>query len=403
MSLNGRPHISTSALAEVSANTTEASATSTDSFGLGYVLCQLTGWGAWAISGAALSVRAGNATFGIALLSYALYSGYGLLSSHLLRRAIKRNHWMLLPFRSYLPRMIAVAALCVVAMTASLYFINIRLLHLFDPGAYTAVFLVMVAVNTSLVFAFWMTVYISVHISRRRRQAELVNLRMALALRDAQYRSLTAQVNPHFLFNSLNSLRALILIDPQKAITAVTHLAGVLRYSLAADSSSANAQGSERVVPLERELEAVDDYLALERIRFEDRLRITQQIDPACLHASVPRMMVQHLVENAVKHGIAPRSDGGELQIVAHILSDRLQITVRNPGRIATVSSSTNTGLANTRLRLALLYGLTSGAACTLEEDNGMVAATLTLPLEVNTHASDNEPMEALDARSSGR
>lgn len=407
MSLNGRPHISSSVPAAAS-DTTEAAAGGAASFGVAYILCQLTGWGVWALFGAVLSSRATGYSFGRAFVSYALYSGYGLLTSHLLRHTIKRNNWLQLSFGKYLPRMIAVAALCVLAMTASLYFINIRLLHLFDPGAFTAPFLAMVAVNTSVVYGFWMTIYISVQISRRRRQAELINLRMELALRDAQYRSLSAQVNPHFLFNSLNSLRALILVDPQKAITAVTHLAGVLRYSLAADSSTAHAQGNERVVPLQRELQAVDDYLALERIRFENRLRVTQQIDPACLHAPIPRMMLQHLVENAVKHGIAPSYEGGELHIAARILADykpgRLQIMVRNPGQTALSTCGTKTGLTNTRQRLALLYGLASGASCTLEEHNGTVTATLVLPLEAGDSSShDRDVMEVVGARPSGR
>ncbi|HEY1744849.1 MAG TPA: histidine kinase [Granulicella sp.] len=342
---------------------------------MAYVFCQLTGWGVWAIIGALFSSRATGLHYGLVLFSYGLFSASGFITSHLLRYVMRRRRWLQLRAMPAIARIVAAVFVCVMLMIASLYFINIRLLHLFDPGVGTAAFLEMVAINTCIVYGIWMTIYTSVHSSRRGRQAELASLRMELALRDAQYRSLSAQVNPHFLFNSLNSLRALILIDPQKAITAVTHLSGVLRYSLAADITSTKA---ERIVPLRDELDAVSDYLALERIRFEDRLRVTQQIDPAALNICVPRMMVQHLVENAVKHGIAQVSEGGEVHIAA-IVSEYLHIKITNPGHIA--KNGNGTGLDNTRQRLRFLYGPSGTADCTLEENNGIVTASLTIPL----------------------
>ena len=340
-----------------------------------YVFCQLIGWGAWAALGALSYAHVSRVRYSPVLFSYGLYSVYGIVTSHLLRHVIRRWRWLQPPIGLVIARVIAGASVCVIVMIAALYLINIRLLHLFDPGVFTVVFLGQAAMNTSGIYAAWITIYISVHSTRRRHQAELASLRMELALRDAQYRSLSAQVNPHFLFNSLNSLRALILLDPPKAITAVTHLAGVLRYSLAADDAFAQA---ERTVPLHEELEAVNDYLALERIRFEDRLRVTQQIDLAAVNIRVPRMMLQHLIENAVKHGIAKSSEGGEIHIGA-IVSEHLHIKVTNPGHIA--KNRNGTGLNNTRHRLRLLYGSSGTTDCTLEEKDGIVTASLTLPL----------------------
>ncbi len=375
---------------------------------MAYVFCQLTVWGAWAVLGALLSSRATGAHYGLVLFSYGLYSASGLITSHLLRYVMHRGRWLQLRTGPAIARVTAAVFVCVIVMVSSLYFINIRLLHLFDPGAGTAVFLEIVAINTTIVYGVWMTVYMSVHSARRGRQAELASLRMELALRDAQYRSLSAQVNPHFLFNSLNSLRALILLDPQKAITAVTHLSGVLRYSLAADITSTKA---ERIVPLRDELDAVSDYLALERIRFEDRLRVTQQIDPAALNICVPRMMLQHLIENAVKHGIAQVSEGGKIHIAA-IVSEYLHIKVTNPGHIA--RNRNGTGLDNTRQRLRYLYGPSDTAGCTLEENSGIVTASLTVPLVTTAELALEEAstvvpnqthltLEPLHARPSGR
>jgi signal transduction histidine kinase len=373
-----------------------------------YVFCQLAGWGAYAVVGALFSSRAAGTHYGLALLSYGIFSASGVIISHLLRYVMWRRRWLQLRIGPATARVAAAVLICVMLMIASLYFINIRLLHLFDPGAGTASFLEMVSINISVVYGVWIMIYLSVHSSRRGRQAELASLRMELALRDAQYRSLSAQVNPHFLFNSLNSLRALILIDPQKAITAVTHLSGVLRYSLAADNTSTQ---TERIVPLRDELDAVSDYLALERIRFEDRLRVTQQIDPAALTICVPRMMVQHLIENAVKHGIAQLSEGGEIHISA-IVSEYLHIKVTNPGHIA--KDRNGTGLGNTRQRLRFLYGTSGATGCVLEENHGIVTAVLTVPLvttaelalEKTSATEPNQPhltLEPLHARPAGR
>ena len=373
-----------------------------------YVLCQLAGWGAWAVFSAVPYSGTSGAHYGAVLFSYGLYSVYGLITSHLLRFVMRRRRWLELPIRSAIVRVIPAVLICVAVMMSALYYINVRLLDLFNPGVFTVAFLEGASINTCLLYGAWMTIYVSVYSARRRHQAELASLHMELDLRDAQYRSLSAQVNPHFLFNSLNSLRALILIDPQKAITAVTHLSGVLRYSLAADILSTKA---ERIVPLRDELDAVSDYLALERIRFEDRLRVTQQIDPAALNICVPRMMVQHLVENAVKHGIAQVPEGGVIHIAA-IVSEYLHIKITNPGHIA--RNGNGTGLDNTRQRLRYLYGPSGTTGCLLEENNGTVTASLTVPLVTTAELAREEAsavvpnqthltLEPLHARPAGR
>ena len=132
---------------------------------------------------------------------------------------------------------------------------------------------------------------------RRRDTLERQALELSLVARDAQLRALRAQVNPHFLFNSLNSLRGLITEDPARAAAMVTGFAGLMRYSLDSDS--------RETVTLAEEMEAVDDYLGLERVRFEDRLLVERAIAPEALEVRIPPMMVETLVENAIKHGIA--------------------------------------------------------------------------------------------------
>jgi LytS/YehU family sensor histidine kinase len=118
-----------------------------------------------------------------------------------------------------------------------------------------------------------------------------------------------AQINPHFLFNSLNSIRGLVVENPQKAQDMITRFAALLRYNLNRDR--------QHTVPLSQEAEVVEDYLALEAVRFEGRLRVQFTVDPSAESLQVPPMILQALVENALKHGIAKRPEGGDVRIHA--------------------------------------------------------------------------------------
>src|SRR5262249_25971718 len=155
---------------------------------------------------------------------------------------------------------------------------------------------------------------------------------------------------PHFLFNSLNSVRALIADDPARAQDAVTRLAHTLRYALAA--------GDDELVSLERELEMVDDYLGLEALRLGDRLRVERDTDGAG-GARIPVMLLQTLVENAVKHGIAALPEGGTLRLAARLDRARgeLVLDVDNPRPRAAATAGQGIGLANANQRLRLLFG----------------------------------------------
>ena len=158
---------------------------------------------------------------------------------------------------------------------------------------------------------------------RHRYQAELRQTQMGEALQAAELRLLKAQLNPHFLFNALNGLRSLIADEPGRARDSVTQLARMLRYTL--------ASGDEDLVSLERELEMVDDYLALESLRLAERLQVERDIAPAARTARFPSMLLQTLVENAIKHGIATLKQGGTLRIEAHVVDKDLVLRVVNP------------------------------------------------------------------------
>ena len=215
----------------------------------------------------------------------------------------------------------------------------------------------------------WTMIYVRITERHAQQQREI---QMQLALRAAELRALEAQINPHFLFNCLNSIRGLVVEDPQKAQDMITRFATLLRYNLNRDS--------RHTVPLAAEAEVVNDYLALEKVRFEDRLRLNVAIDPAAASLLVPPMILQTLVENALKHGIARLPQGGDLQIRASAHNGTLVLEVENTGELTeSRSGDTQVGLNNIRERLRILYGDRASLALRNSE-NGHVVATIQIP-----------------------
>src|SRR5258708_5297625 len=181
-------------------------------------------------------------------------------------------------------------------------------------------------VNFFFLLTFWMALYLAIHGFRRRRLAEVQTLLLELVAQEAQLRGLRAQLNPHFLFNCLNSLRELIVEDPGRAQTMVTQLSGLLRYSL--------QSGQTEQVTMQEETQAVKDYLALEAIRFEERLQFAWSVDAEADQVLVPPMLLQTLVENALKHGVARLPQGGGISIHVRIRDAQLELEVVNSGEI---------------------------------------------------------------------
>jgi len=220
----------------------------------------------------------------------------------------------------------------------------------------------------TVVTILWTIFYIALTGPRRYREKEI---HLQLALREAELRALEAQVNPHFLFNCLNSIRGLVVENPAVAQDMITRLANILRYNLHRDPM--------HTVPLESEVEVVGDYLALESVRLEDRLRVQFSIDPEAGKVLIPPMFLQTLVENALKHGIAKLPAGGDLLIRAVLKPGALVVEVENPGQLAEARpEATQLGLANVRQRLRILYG--NDASLQLENRDGRVAATVLIP-----------------------
>lgn len=220
------------------------------------------------------------------------------------------------------------------------------------------------------IYIFWNIFYVAVLALRRANRFEEEALRLEISAKDAELRALQAQVNPHFFFNSMNSVRALIYEDQDAAAQMIDQLASLMRYAL--------QSGQSDTVPLVEELEAVNAYLAIEKIRFEERLRISVEVDAGLERIRIPPMSLQTLVENAVKYGVEASPTGSEIRIRAHRVDGAVRIEIANLGAILPFASSTKVGLVNTRKRLALALG--AQAHLDLSENSGWVRATLTVP-----------------------
>ena len=232
-----------------------------------------------------------------------------------------------------------------------------------------------------ITFPFGVAVYLSVvaieHAIRyfvEGRERELQMARLSQQLSGARFAALQAQLNPHFLFNTLNTIAVLVRDNDRRgAVDIVERLSEVLRRTLTRHRTNE--------VTLFEELELVRQYLRIEQARFSDRLRPTFDIDDAARSAAVPSFAVQHLVENAVRHGIAKRSDAGYLRVAAHRDRDALEILIEDDGAGVDESAAVTPGhgLANTRERLRALYGGRASLAISPRPGGGTIA-TLRLP-----------------------
>lgn len=338
-----------------------------------YWLFQLGGWGGLTVF-AILSAlnNPGEAALRFVLAKTTCMMS-GLLLSHWWRLFLRRRGWIdrhgAPPLKGILGGLLVLS----VIQTGMLALADLLFRHgalLGDPEI--ASLLAFLCLLWFGLFAVWTLCYSTMLARRRALRFELEKLQLEVSVKDAELRALQAQVNPHFFFNSLNSIRALIYHDPDLAARAVGQLGGMMRHSLRA--------GHAPTVRLADELAAVEAYLGMEKHRFDSRLQLSLDIAPGLDEVPIPPMALQTLVENAVKHGVEPSLGTCELRITARRMNDqdRVELTVANQGRLVEASGSTRVGLANTSRRLSLLFG--PQASCTLAERGGWVVAQVVLP-----------------------
>jgi signal transduction histidine kinase len=241
------------------------------------------------------------------------------------------------------------------------------------PRAYLSWILTTVPWSVFMYFAVLGCVYAFTYfLAAREREAQ--RARLAAQLAEAKLGALRMQLNPHFLFNSLNAIAVLVRDQQTRDASRMLELlAGVLRQVLHAET--------RQEVALEEELRFVEQYLAIEQVRFSDRLQVRWSVDPAVRDALVPELILQPLVENAIRHGVAKRTELGTIEIAARVSEGDLVLSVQDDGPgYSPENGDAGVGLANTRARLETLFG-DAGRLQLARGESGGTLATVRLPL----------------------
>jgi hypothetical protein len=329
-----------------------------------YWLWQFAAWGGFAayVAGAYLLFAPERSASVVAAIL--LYNGViGPAATHAALSSMHRRRWFDLPLRRFLPRAIAAALILAAALAAGVALLEVTLFSLaLEAVAAFWTFVAFLWAANGWIFGY--------RAMQTRRRRERVALELTVLARESQLNALRAQLNPHFLFNCLNSLRALIVQDPARAVSMVTGLSELLRYALASDR--------RQLVPLAEELAIVNQYLDLEKMRFEERLTVERAVDEGTLRVNVPPMLLQTLVDNAVKHGIATLPQGGVIRITAQLTSAYLDLAVASTGASNDLRTD-GFGLRSVTERLRLLYE--DRASLSLTSDGQGTLATLRLPV----------------------
>jgi two-component system, LytTR family, sensor kinase len=331
-----------------------------------YWLFQVLGWGLFALINVFFAYsfeKMGDVeSRRIIFTRLGIFVLLGILFTHIMRFVIIRLNTLQKTVEKQIIQFLLISAFFAL-ITATFYMEACNRLDLLNEGEKRFIDKPLLLILSGAFYFFiniiiWNLIYFIYHYVTKSRKQQLDTLRLEALVKDLELQTIKAHINPHFIFNSLNSIRALVDENPERARKAVTELSNILRSSMQVEKVE--------MVPFEKELYIVKDYLALENMRFEDRLKIEYQIDEDTLDQPVPPMMLQTLVENAIKHGISQQIRGGVVKIISDFKNGFHELVVQNTGFLnGTVNGEDHTdelagkgfGLYSTTSRLSLLYG----------------------------------------------
>lgn len=338
-----------------------------------YWWCQVSGWTFYTLAYLFLAFVFEQQISGLFAKRLILSVFLGLLITHVLR--IVLHQLKLLPplIRGQWIKLFLVVSLICVGYSL-IYSTLVEWLKIYDPTMKTTVqkrFIFDLFYDAPIII-IWVSSYYVWHYIEANRRSNLDKVRLETMVKELELKTIKSHINPHFIFNALNSIRALVDENPERARKAITGLSNILRSSMQADKSETSS--------FEKELNIVKDYLELEHIRFEDRLQVEYNIHEDSFYHNVPPMMLQTLVENAIKHGISKQVNGGVIKIISCFKNHHHELIVQNTGTIDKTHSNDGFGIPSTLNRLKLLYG--ERADFHLKNlNNKMVEAKVILPL----------------------
>lgn len=336
-----------------------------------YWILQLFGWSLFYVFYTAIS-------FYLNEFQWQVLAGYlntviiGFSLTHFYRSYIHQHQWDRLGIFKLSVRVLIGSVLIAVVWAVVVIPINSTFFPLASNNELTLGIAIILVFNLSIVIIGWSLMYFLFKFFINLKGSEIEKWKLEAAVKDAELIALKSQINPHFIFNSLNNIRSLVIENPEKSRDMITHLSDLLRYSIQFNN--------REKVSLEQELEVVQNYLNLESIQFEDRLEYSLEIKPETLELKVPPMAVQLLVENAIKHGISNLPKGGIINIKSYLDQQNLIVEVLNTGQINDRSKGTGIGLKNASDRLKLLFGKISDLQIN-NLDSSMVQAKFKIPI----------------------
>jgi len=334
-----------------------------------YWLVQFIGWGTYSVSLILSMYFYNNDELPHKVIYLQIVIGLsGLFLSHLYRLYIKKHDWfsfklLKLILSILLGTFITAFFTQVLIHGSMLTFLNWEAYRPIEWEDFPFYLL-----NLQFMMLAWSVFYFGYHYFERARNARMQEVKAAAAIKEAELIALKAQINPHFLFNALNNIKALILIDQHLSRDAISNLSELLRYSIRFSQSS--------TVKLANEITVVENYLQLEAIHYDQRLHYEFEIDPATEEVAIPPMTIQVMVENAIKHGIALLEKGGTIKVKTSY-QDKLTIAVSNHGLLKE-NENTGTGIKNVVDRIKILYG--REPEFSLKQHQDIIIAKLTFP-----------------------
>ncbi len=333
-----------------------------------YWICQISGWSIYIIINSIFFGLSRHSAYREFLIYFMMLPS-GVAISHLYRMLIIRINLI----KAAIPLQLAVIVFFsfIKGLAFFLVFLMMSRVLALPVASMSVVEISEYTLNFSAVFFLWNMLYFGFQYLQNYRRSEINALKHLAASRESELNNLKAQLNPHFIFNCMNSIRALISENPENAKAAVTRLSNILRNTLLIDKS--------KEIALKDEMKLVQDYLDLEKIRFEERLDYQLEIDEEVQNAFLPPFIVQSQVENAVKHGISRLPGRGVIKVEAIKKQGELLIKVSNSGNINSRQPLTGVGFANSMQRLHLLYG--NNSSISIEELNDMVVVDISIPI----------------------
>lgn len=338
-----------------------------------YWLLQILGWSLYVVLASTVIMLSNGSISKETTINLFIAYSVGIFVSHQYRNALVKLRWPSMKLKSLIPRVFLGAV--VSAITFELIYLLVKVVFNIGEVSIDESDIIQNILNWFILMLMWSMIYFLFHFFNNYKKEEIKNLQWEAQQKEIQLNKLKSQLNPHFIFNSMNTIRALIDEDPAKAKKCVTQLSNILRNSL--------LMGEKKAVSFEEELRIVKDYLEIEQTRFEERLRVDFEIEDATLNRVVPLLMVQTLVENGIKHGISKFPSGGLLKIKAYLEKSDLKIEIENPGFYnEQASSETGFGVKNSRQRLNILFGDKASLNFVNLQDN-KVQTELLIPREI--------------------